>query len=297
MAGRNYPISIRFVGENFSGNKGVPIYELGESLISIQRLVNRAYLLVAPSVSAGALPTAVRKNQKNIRNAETRQQFALQIAERSQGSDVYALSWFAHVAAAHAPLINAILAQIAGVAAAYVARKILEGRGEHPKVDPNASALYNEFANLANRIGRVGEIEEIWIKIASQRKPVIINTGFKEYIDELDGLEYPGERQIISGTVLTAHLSAHRSVDIITSSRRHVKVWVSWQAFRSILGALKKYDNPMFEFTGIPTMKMGDGPWEFREMEAEKVKTIPSHVRGALPAGSGRSKKTGAVSK
>ncbi len=280
MTAKKYPISIRFVGEKFIGTKGVPIYELGESLISIQRLVNRAYLLASSSVSDEQLPSTVRKGQKNIRNIEVRQQLALQIADRTKGSDLYALNWFAQITAAQIPLINAILVEIASVAAAYLARRIFEGPKENPtRVNTNASALYNEFANLANRIGREGEIDEIWIKFATRSKPVVINAGFKNYMDELEGLEYPGNKQTISGVVTTARVLPRKSVDIITSTRKHVKVWVTGQAFHSILKALDKYDNPMFDFTGIPTLKMGDGPWEFREMEASNVKTIPSNLR------------------
>lgn len=290
MPSKNYPVSIRFIGDKFSGNKGVPISELGESLISIQRLVNRAYLLTASASTDEEMPFAVKRGQKNIRNIEMREKLSLHIEERSKGSDIYALNWFANIASAQAPLINAILVEIAGVASAYIAKRIFEGPRDRPvRVNANASALYNEFANLAYRIGRVGEIDEIQIKFKSMRKPVVIDTRFKEYIEVLDGLEYPGEVQTISGNVMTAHVLPKKSVDIITSTRRRVKVWVSGQAFRSILRALDKYDNPMFDFKGIPMLRMGDGPWEFREMEATKVRTIPSHLRKS--SGSTRHRK------
>lgn len=84
----------------------------------------------------------------------------------------------------------------------------------------------------------MGEIDEIQIKFKSMRKPVVIDTRFKDYIEVLDGLEYPGDVQTISGNVMTAHVLPKKSVDIITSTRGQVKVWVSGQAFRSILRAL-----------------------------------------------------------
>jgi hypothetical protein len=72
-------LSLKFTGEQLLSDS-VPIYELGDSLVAIQRIVHKAYLFQHDRLQKHAQLTQAERRQT-----------ALQIAERRKSSDLYAL--------------------------------------------------------------------------------------------------------------------------------------------------------------------------------------------------------------
>src|ERR1700742_3202198 len=75
-------LRLRFVGEDFE-RRSVPIYELGTTLVAIQRIVNKAY-----QFQNGELQQSARLDE------EQRERMALQIGAREKASDGYGLVAF-----------------------------------------------------------------------------------------------------------------------------------------------------------------------------------------------------------
>src|SRR5260370_20318423 len=75
-------LRIRFVGPALN-ERGVPIYELGKSLVAIQRMVHKARMLEKRNEA-----------RRPFLTFDERSQFALQIADRRRGSDEYGLTPF-----------------------------------------------------------------------------------------------------------------------------------------------------------------------------------------------------------
>ncbi|MBK9990838.1 MAG: hypothetical protein IPP19_08935 [Verrucomicrobia bacterium] len=75
-------LSIRFVGESLN-TRGVPIYDLAQSLISIQRIIHKSYLATEGRLSDSPMATKAE-----------REKLALRIGERKRNSDEYGLIAF-----------------------------------------------------------------------------------------------------------------------------------------------------------------------------------------------------------
>jgi hypothetical protein len=272
MITKGYAVSVRFVGNKFD-TRSVPIYELGEVLVALQRMINRAYLFSLSDIGdeKGAL-----LGQTSIHGKSMRQKLSLQLAGREKGSDIYHLTWFADNVGADA--VRAILSQVASAAKAYTQRKVYSGTLENPnRVNSNASAMYGEVQTLANRIKSVGDIEQIEISMQGQKVPIVIDKETKTYIKQLQKLEYLGEKDVIGGRIVTAHVDTKDAVDVyLTDRNRRVRVYVSRKVFNKIIKALAKDQNPYFEFRGKPRLKVGYLVSQFREFVASAVKVTPS---------------------
>ncbi len=73
----NSLLSIRFVGQGFTKNT-MPIYELGNTFIAIQRVVHKTHLFSTSRLEKGARLSF-----------DERRELALRISEIKEGSDEY----------------------------------------------------------------------------------------------------------------------------------------------------------------------------------------------------------------
>lgn len=272
MPAKGYPISVRFVGKRFE-TRSVPIYELGEVLVALQRMINRAYLFSLSDIGEGEEALLRRKS---IHAKSVRQKLSLQLAGREQGSDVYNLTWFADNVGDE--VVKAMLSQVDSALTAYTRKKVYAGTLANPsRVDSNASAMYGEIQALTNRIKSVGDIEKIEISMQGHKVPFVIDKKTKTYIRELQKLKYLGERDIIGGRIVTAHVDTKDAVDVhLTDRNRRVRVYVSQGVFKKIIKALGRDPNPYFEFKGKPRLKVGYLVSQFKEFVASTVTVTPS---------------------
>ena len=220
MSTEGHPIRIRFVGKKFD-TRSVPIYELGEVLVALQRMINRAYLF---SLSDLGEDEEALLRRRSIHSKSMRQKLSLQLASREEGSDVYNLTWFADNVGVQ--VVKAMLSQVASAAKAYTEKKVYTGTLADPKrVNSNASAMFGEMQALSNRIKSVGDIEQIEISMEGQKVPIVIDKETKTYIRELQKLEYLGDKDVIGGWIVTAHVDTKDAVDVfLTDRQRRVRV-------------------------------------------------------------------------
>lgn len=283
MAAEKHPLSIRFVGKKFDTHS-VPIYELGEVLLALQRMINRAYLL---SLSTkGELQGEVQYVQRSIHAKSVREQLSLQLAGREAGSDVYNMIWFTDRVGAS--VVKELFSQVSSATNAYVKRNVYKGSLKNPTyVNPGASALYGEIQALANRINSIGDIEKIEIMMQGEKFPIIIDKNIKTYAKKLQKLEYLGKNVIIGGRITTIHILLKNAVDVFLPDRnRRVRVYVGKGLFIKLMKALNKDPNPYFLFKGRPRLKIGSLESDFKEFNARKIKVTYSTVKimgGGLP--------------
>ena len=97
-----------------SNERGVPIYELGKSLVAIQRMVHKARMLEKRNEA-----------RRPFLTFDERAEFALPIADRRRGSDDYGLTAFLTNPITSNAIGNYI-AWIMGALSAYAVRSVLE---------------------------------------------------------------------------------------------------------------------------------------------------------------------------
>ena len=258
MKEKVYPIQIHFKGKSLD-DRSVPIYELGESLIAIQRIVQRAYLIVSEN-----------DQQKSIHRVSTRENLALQIVRQEKGSDVYILDWFMKAVAAIPPgVIEKTLELLFSAGVTFVTEQVIGRNGLNRK----ASLLLNDYLVLSNRIGTVGKIEEIEIYVKNKKDPIIISKKMKEYISHIREETITKRDLSFIGAVTTVHVTSRQFVDVLPDKFAHrVKVTVAnSDDFDMILETSAKNKKANYRFNGFTQIKPGEDPVFFETFIATEI--------------------------
>lgn len=248
-------IKIRFNGENLF-RQGVPIYELGETFIAFQRIVNKCFLLEKDRLTPGA---KLIPSEREI--------CALQIRERTRESDAYGLVALLMHPAYGGILQSLIASAIFGIGC-YVYKKVFfEDSDERDR--KIVSAIRNEVSVIFERVGNVGGIEEIEMipnsKIGTE--PLLINEDCRDYLRELPYREIFGDLTTIEGYI-TKILPRRRTIDLKIGPKWFVTVQLDEQQFDRIRRS-KKIDN-LIRITGRPVyqgMKIAN----FKKLEPQDV--------------------------
>ena len=254
MATNSYPISLRFSGPNLK-TQGVPILELGQTLMTLQRLVYKAYLF-----HNGRSPNTSLLKQRE------RKMLSLGIASREKGSDIYHLEWFAAGELENFPeaTINKSLLEVAKAASLYTQNKIDPRR---PK-DGLAVSMFNDLYELTDRIGRIGGIEQLEIQFTGKKSPILIDERVKSYVTELKGEVWEGKRTSVKGVVIAPH-TLDRDYAHVLSGGQRVKVYLyDEDLFKGMMDVLAEEDQPYFEFKGKYRLYIGEGASRIKEFDA-----------------------------
>ena len=143
-------LTVRFIGDDL-GSRGVNIYDLGESLIAIQRIVNKAYLASNDRLIKGAYPSK-----------EERQFLSLQVGQRKRLSDAFALLPVIADPAIQQAMIKVMDWVISGVVGYYIGDVLNRVREEK---DPNKriliGSIFTEISSIVNRITASGGVSAI----------------------------------------------------------------------------------------------------------------------------------------
>ena len=265
MAAKKYPIKIRFVGEGL-GERGVPIYELGEALTAIQRLIYRAYL------------EQEGRKIKSIHSIAIRRKLALQIESREKGSDVYNLVSFLQSPGGQfaAAVLAPLLVDIIKVGAKYVHKKVLKKkkgrskkneanairgkptdaaprrrRAEHI-IDMEAVAFFNEFRELAGPINKIGGIEKIEIYAMGRKRPMVVDAEFLKYVNEINEYYYYDSSTEIEGVAERIHVYNRDLVELLVLRHKKVLVHMDSDLFDDLMNVFKRGRRPRLSFRGRP---------------------------------------------
>jgi len=178
--------TIRFVGEDFN-QRGVNIYDLGNSLLSMQRIVHKAYLSQEGRLQKGAFP-----------KKDEREALSLQIGERKRKSDAFAL-----IPVLTDPVVQESMMELAkyvfsGIVGYYTGNVLdqIHKEKDHAK-KIFIGSLHTEVANIVNRIDASGSVESISLGSPLLERETIasFNSETKEYLNTLKDEYFLGDYQ------------------------------------------------------------------------------------------------------
>lgn len=258
---------------NFSGEqldvRSVPIYELGDTLVAIQRIIHKTFLFENDRLRKGAQLT-----QKE------RQRLSLQISERRKSSDLYALIPFAAD-----PAIQQYLTTLLKVGLDTLAKYTLQSvLSDTTKKRPGTTAIqarnvegsllvgaiYAEIVQITNHINNIGGIDSIELIPSSEFKvsPVKLTSDTQRYVREIVNESYRGAPEEIVGYV--TRLYPNRLLaEIKLAPSRYVKVGLDEESFRYL--RYETESEQQLRFKGRPIVRLGKDITTFQEFEAESV--------------------------
>src|SRR5437773_7158625 len=185
-------LRIRFIGPALN-ERGVPIYELGKSLVAIQRMVHKARMLEKRNEA-----------RRPFLTFDERAQFALQIANRRRGSDEYGLTAFlTNPITANA--IGSYIAYIMGALSAYAVRSVLrKGAKKDDRQHVFNIYVFNQLRDLAGRINNIGGVDAIEVAstVPKHRTPIRLDAEFKHYVNSIKNEVAYGAVREITGRVI-----------------------------------------------------------------------------------------------
>lgn len=248
--------------------RSVPIYELGDTLVAVQRIVHKTFLFENDRL----------KKHAQLTQAE-RARLSLQISERRKSSDLYALIPFIAD-----PTIQQYLATLLkvglGALAKYALRSVLPDR--KPKAGSTTlqahdvrgsilvGAIYAETVQITNHINNIGGIESIEL-IPSESldvPPISLTADTQEYVRDIANESYRGMRDEIVGYV-TRLLPNRLVAEIKLAPSRYVKVGLKEEDFRFV--RYNTEPEQQLRFKGFPIVKLGKDESTYQEFEAESV--------------------------
>lgn len=262
------PLWLKFSGDELDV-RSVPIYELGDTLIALQRIVHKTYLFENDRLKKGAHLTQ-----------DERKRLSLQISERRKSSDLYALIPFAADPALQQHLLDLLKIGL-GSLAKYALKSVLSGsdkpRSGNTKVQARdiegsvlIGAIYAETVQITNHINNIGGIDSIEL-IPSPTlniQSVKLTPETQTYVREIANERYRGEPDEIVGYI--TRLYPNRLLaDIKLAPSRYVKVSLNEQDFDFVRYETKAEQS--LRFKGRPVMKLDKDLNTFQEFDADSV--------------------------
>ena len=262
MATNKFPIDLRFDGPQFK-TRGVPIQDLGESLVLIQRMVYKTYFIHEKQSFKKAVPSS-----------DERKFLAMEIAERKRGSDVYQLAWLAKdvVENVMAGTLQGISGELASALMLLATKKVwdlIQKRKRQP-VDLLAIALYNDLEELTNRIGKSNGIRKIEIRFAGKRKPIIIDAKLRDEIKDIKKRARKGAPLPLVGDVIAPHTIGQDYAFVRVGTDR-IKVHMKREVFGDMMAILGPEPTARLRFAGRPRLMIDFDPTRFVEYYAVSV--------------------------
>ena len=255
-------LSVRFTGEDI-GDRGVSIYDLGESLLAIQRIVHKAYLAKNGRLVKGAFP-----------NKEERPELALQLGERKRKSDAFSLIPILAdpaVQESMKQLVNYVISGIVGYYTGDLLDKVRKEKDQDKRIF--IGSIHTEVANIVNRIDTTGGVEGITIgsPLLERETVAAFTRETKDYLVELKGETYLGRYQEIKGSVYKFY-PASKIVAIKRAGGTTVSIFLDDHDFDKI--RYHKEKNPLFLFKGHPIYKFGIETKSISEFDADEIEHI-----------------------
>lgn len=268
MAEKPPSLWLKFSGETLDV-RSIPIYELGDTLVAIQRIIHKTFLFDNGRLKKHAQLTQVE-----------RAQLSLQISERKKSSDLYALIPFIADPALQAYLI-ALLKVGVGTLTKYTLKSVL-ANDDKPKASTTTlqardvqgsllvGAIYAETVQITNHINNIGGIESIELIPADalQIEPVKFTAETQSYVREIANVGYRAGREEIVGYV-TRLLPNRLIAEIKLAPSRYVKVGLDEANFNFV--RYKTEAEQLLRFTGNPIVKLGKDESTFQEFQADTV--------------------------
>lgn len=267
---------IRFVGPGLD-QRSVPIYDLAQVLIAIQRIHYKAYLYRENRLLKGE---KLSDDERNL--------VALQLSDRKRGSDNYGLNAFFSD-----PYVKTIITAVLPIVLKSIgsfAYKSVFGNGDKED-DPKRKAeqsylqlekqeddhllesfIYRDVKTIVTRIGGVSGIRIIGIIPEGIDYPAFeLDHSTKEYMKQIERKKFLGHIQEISGTLKSLHPATY-IVEVKLATNKIIKVHLQSEDFETIRYQAKK--DTLIEMTGRPIYRMGVETKEISEFKAYSIGLI-----------------------
>lgn len=259
---------LKFSGEGLDV-RSIPIYELGDTLVAVQRIIHKTYLFENDRLKKHAQLTQ-----------DERQRLSLQISERRKSSDVYALIPFAADPALQEYVLTLLKIGL-GTLAKYALKSVLSDTSKQKSGTTSiqardvqgsvlVGAIYAETVQITNHINNIGGIDSIELIPSSGMNiaSIKLTTDTQKYVREIANESYRADPDEIVGYV--THLYPNRLLaEIKLAPSRYVKVGLDEESFRFV-----RYDTvseQQLRFKGRPIVKLGKDLSTFQDFEAESV--------------------------
>lgn len=260
-------LSLKFSGESLDV-RSVPIYELGDTLVALQRMVHKTFLAEEERLRKRAQLTRVE-----------RKRLSLQISERTKSSDLYALVPF--LADTETRNYLAALMKIGlGALARYALGRVFSSeQSAHRQTSVKVGdiegsllvgAIYAETVQITNHINNIGGVDRIDL-IPGDRalgSPVILTPETQKYVRQIANERYRGPPEEIVGYV-TRMYPNRLLAQIKVGPARYVKVGLDEEMFRFV--RYKTQPEEELRFKGRPLIRLGKDRKNYDEFEADTV--------------------------
>ena len=260
---------LKFSGEGLDV-RSIPIYELGDTLVAVQRIIHKTFLFENDRLKKGAQLTR-----------DERQRLSLQISERRKSSDVYALIPFAADPALQQYVLTLLKVGL-GTLAKYALKRVLSDETNQTPSSATSihardvqgsvlvGAIYAETVQITNHINNIGGIDSIELIPSSglNMSTVKLTTDTQKYVREIANESYRADPDEIVGYVTRMHPN-RLLAEIKLAPSRYVKVGLDEESFRFVRYETKPEQK--LRFKGCPIVKLGKDLNSFQDFEAESV--------------------------
>jgi hypothetical protein len=256
-------VQLRFIGEHLE-NRSLPIYELGTALVSLQRIISKAYVF-------NHHPDGLYRSTKLDRNI--RESVALQIGSRRRDSGGYGLIPFLTNPYVLPVLQQVIATAITGIGA-FAYYKIHQRKTSSSATTQTfIVAIYDDVRQLTDRIGGKGKIQAIEIIPSSKVDAhcIRIDIETKNYLKQIGHEPVFGPFMRIRGKL--SRLYPRRFELDIISQKRRVRVRLNEMDFQTARYQAKS--DAVIEFKGHPVYKLGAKTGAFKTFHAEAITLLP----------------------
>ena len=247
-------IELRFDGPALQA-QGMPVYELGTTLVAVQRMLHKSHLIEDGRWVRGQVP-----------GRRDRELLAVQLGGRQPGSDLYALVPLVSDPAAVAALARAI-DLLLNALTSYAVGKALDAATAQPehlaaeaggKTETGSliGAIYADVVNVVNRIGNVGGCETIQIGSPRfrQGEPVTFDRDTRDYVRSIPSARVLGPVQTIKGSVHRLYPD-ETIVEIRRPGGKRCKILLDATGFATVRYGQRK--SAQIEATGRPRFRLG----------------------------------------
>jgi hypothetical protein len=255
----NSLIRLRFIGDDLQ-TRSIPIYELGVSLIALQRLLHKAHLLHTERLTYSNFP----------KKAE-RRHLALQLIARKRASDGYGFDPISEEA-----IDITYLSQLTEITLKNIAAYSSVNDFElFRQIDDDRKLYvinaYNQVADLALRIGNIGGIQSIEIsgRTPTPTPAVYITAETADLVRTVKGKLLRGPLQDLIGDVVGLYPQTFTIKIFVKAGARSVNIRCTPQAFDNVRHFQKR--NPTIRTVGWPLHKMGVESLKFETFEAREI--------------------------
>jgi hypothetical protein len=255
-------LTLRFSG-SLLNDRSMPIYELGEIFIAMQRIVHKAYLHSEKRYEPG---TRLRP--------DVRRELALRVGRQKRGSDVYEIYRFLTSPDGLDIARNLVPMALYGLGA-YAAGRAVAKKQVKPTVHQTfVTSIYPEVNIFTDRIGNVGEVTNIELRSSLGKEAVEVNidADTQEYVRSLASETYLGELVYLDG-VVTRLNPLQLSIELQTGPRQYVRVRMDERLFGDVRYS-RKGDRVKIKANAI--IRFGQESRRISEYQATEILEIGS---------------------